>query len=90
VGKFYPVPFYEPMGYTGDIDSNRVDMTKQYAAGLHAYRDQQWDKAIELFQAALTLVSGDGPSKTMLKRCFEFKESPPGEGWNGSYTMKTK
>jgi adenylate cyclase len=90
VGKDEPVTIYEPMGYTGDIDSNRVDMTKQYAAGLNAYRNRQWDTAVELFQAALSLVSDDGASKTMLERCFEFKESPPGEGWNGSYTMRTK
>ncbi|HIJ55432.1 MAG TPA: adenylate/guanylate cyclase domain-containing protein [Deltaproteobacteria bacterium] len=90
VGRDEPVTVYELMGYRGDIDSNRMDMTKQYAAGLHAYRNQQWDKAVELFQAALSLVSEDGPSKTMLERCFEFKESPPGKGWNGSYTMRSK
>ena len=90
VGKEEPVAVYELMGYPEDIDALHVDMTKQYAEGLRAYRNRQWDSAIEFFQSALSLLSEDGPSKTMLERCAEYKQSPPPKEWNGSYTMWTK
>ena len=90
VGKDEPVTIFEPIGYEGDIDSSLREMTNQYTSGLKAYRNQQWDEAIELFQAALSLVSSDGPSKTMIDRCREYKESPPEKEWTGSYTMRTK
>ena len=61
-----------------------------YAAGLHAYRNQDWDKAIKLFNGALKIYPDDGPSNTMIDRSNKFKSNPPGKNWNGSYTVTTK
>ena len=58
--------------------------------GFSLYRQQQWDAAIEKFDAALNILPDDGPSKEMRGRCASYKIKPPPQDWNGSYTMKTK
>lgn len=63
---------------------------EKYTDGLYAYRNQDWGKAGSFFKAALELTPDDGPSKTMLLRCNEYKITPPPEDWDGSFTMKTK
>ncbi len=90
VGKAEPVTVYQILGYAGDIDDTLLKMAGLYAEGLHLYRQQRWDSAIEKFDAALNLSPDDGPSKTMKDRCTRYKEEPPPPNWNGSYTMKTK
>jgi len=90
VGKFYPVPFYEPMGYTGGIDRRIKEIVDRYQQGLNAYRKQDWDTAMVFFNAALEISPEDGPSKTLLARCRDFKINPPGKDWNGSFTMASK
>jgi len=90
VGKQEPVKVYELLGYPGDIDDRLRETVDRYHRGLYAYRDQDWDKAAEMFNAALALSPGDGPSQSMLLRCDEYREDPPGADWNGTYTMGTK
>jgi len=53
-------------------------------------KDRKWDDAISQFKMALTTDSNDGPSKTYVNRCNEFKASPPPENWDGVYVMKEK
>jgi len=90
VGKKEPVTIYQLLGYTGDVDDLAKKTNEHYAAGLHAYRDQDWDKSIDFFNAALKISPDDGPSNTMTDRCNKFKSNPPGKNWNGSYTVTTK
>lgn len=90
VGKAEPVTVYQVLGRSEDIDEEMLSMTDCYAKGLRLYRQQKWDVAIAQFKAALKIRPDDGPSKTMLARCAEYKVDPPATDWNGSYTMKTK
>ncbi len=90
VGKAEPVTVYQILGYAGDIDDTLLKMTGLYAEGLHLYRQQRWDSAIEKFDAALNISPDDGPSIEMKDRCTHYKKEPPSPDWNGSYTMKTK
>ena len=90
VGKKEPVTIYQLLGYTGDVDDLAKKMNEHYAAALHAYRNQDWDKAILSFKAALDILPDDGPSTTMIIHCNEYKADPPAENWNGSYTVTTK
>lgn len=90
VGKKEPVTIYQLLGYAGDVDDLAKKMNEHYAAGLHAYRNQDWNKAILSFNAALDILPDDGPSTTMINRCNEYKADPPAENWNGSYTVTTK
>lgn len=90
VGKQEPVKVYQLLGYRADIDDSLRETIDHYHKGLYAYRSQDWDSAMASFHAALLVSPDDGPSKTMLTRCEEFKSDPPDADWNGTYTMKTK
>jgi adenylate cyclase len=61
-----------------------------YEKGLTAYRKWDWDQAIKYFISALDISINNGPSKTMLARCNEFKTCPPEKDLNGAYTIKSK
>jgi adenylate cyclase len=90
VGRNEPVTIYELVGLHEEIDDGMRKTFDYYAKGLEAYRKSDWDLAIKHFIAALDVTINDGPSKTMLARCNDFKLNPPAKDWNGAYTIKTK
>jgi len=90
VGRKEPITIYELIGYPEDVNDKMRTTLELYEKGLAAYRIQDWDFAIKQFMSALDLSIDDGPSKTMLARCNEYKIDPPGKDWNGAYTIKTK
>jgi adenylate cyclase len=90
VGKEAPVGVYELLGYPGEIDDVQISVAEWYAKGLAAYRNRDWSEAIGHFSAALSANPHDGPSQTMLGRCRDFEGNPPGDNWNGAFTMDTK
>jgi hypothetical protein len=49
---------------------------------------EQFDNHLQ--KVGLTQISGEIPSKTMIKHCKEFKENPPGENWGRVYTASSK
>ncbi|RPJ15940.1 MAG: CHASE2 domain-containing protein [Desulfobacteraceae bacterium] len=90
VGRTKPVNIYELIGYAEDVDDRMRTTFELYQKGLEAYRKMDWDTAISHFISALDISINDGPSKTMLARCNEYKISPPGKDWNGAYTLTMK
>jgi adenylate cyclase len=89
-GKEAPVRIYELVGQTGQIDINTLQRIKHFEQGLAAYRNMQWDEAIERFNHVLSLDSEDVPAQIYIQRCQTYQEDPPPENWDGVYTMKTK
>lgn len=90
VGKAVPITVYQILGYQGSTDPGLLEIADTYTKGLYAYRNQEWNRAIIHFNAALDIVPEDGPSRTMLARCNAFKKTPPPNNWNGAYTMTSK
>ncbi|MCP3952663.1 MAG: adenylate/guanylate cyclase domain-containing protein [Desulfobacterales bacterium] len=90
VGKAVPINVYEILGYQGSTDSNLLAAADQYTKGLYAYRNQEWNRAIIHFNTTLDILPEDGPSRTMLARCNNFKKTPPPKNWNGASTMTSK
>ncbi len=90
VGKKEPVSVYQLLGYHGHVNENMLQTIAGYTDGLAAYRKQDWNRAIIHFNKALSSSPDDEPSRTMLARCNEFKASPPGKSWDGTYTMTSK
>ena len=72
------------------ISAEKQQVLELYNQGLQNYKLQKWDEAIGFFQKALDIMPDDGPSKLYKERCLEFKANPPGDDWDGVYTMKTK
>lgn len=90
VGKQEPVTIYQPIGYPEFNDEKVLKAVDFYHKGLDTYRKRDWSRAIKFFEATSKLMQNDGPSKTMLARCHEYKVNPPGKDWNGAFAMTTK
>ncbi len=90
VGKAEPVKIYELLGRAGQLTEVQSRLVTLYARGLAAYRRQEWTRAMADFEEALALIPEDGPSLTMLDRCRRFMETPPDDGWDGSFSLDTK
>lgn len=91
VGKEQPVRVYELLGLSeADVSDKKKKAVEIYLKGLAEYRAKKWDAAIELFKQALEVDPDDGPSRTYIDRCEDFKVLPPPENWDGVFVMKTK
>jgi len=66
------------------------EVLKYYNLGLTSYKQRKWDEAIKSFDMALQIDPDDGPSQIYLQRAQEYKVVPPGEDWDGVFTMTTK
>jgi len=90
VGKKEPIDIYELIGFTDEIDDATKTMVKYYAEALNAYRKQEWDNAIVLFEKAKSLFPEDKAILIMLQRCREFKSSPPSGKWSSAFKLTSK
>jgi len=88
-GKMLPVTIFELLDW-GRNESLHTERIVRFSEALTAYRRQQWDEAIELFQKIKARFPEDGPAETFIKRSHEFMEAPPEPDWDGVYAMKTK
>ena len=90
-GKTEPVQVYELLGLTErGMNDELLRVIELFRKGFEHYLKQNWDGAVNYFQQALTIRPEDNPSKTYIARCEFFKENPPGDAWDGVYSMKTK
>jgi adenylate cyclase len=86
VGREQPVRIYELLARAGTaLPKEQEKAYSSYAAGLEAYRQQRWDKALELFAESLAVWRGDGPSRILAGRCQEYQKTPPPEEWDGVF-----
>jgi len=89
-GKDKPVRIYELLSRKGELDPTKQKGYDLFAMGLEQYRKQQWQAAIDYFHQVLSLMPEDGPARTFIKRCEQFKQTPPETDWDGVYTLATK
>ncbi len=90
-GKNEPVKVYELMATTEKgLSDEMTRVVELFNKGFENYLQQNWDWAIKYFQQALSINEKDGPSLRYLQRCQDFRENPPGDDWDGVYTMTTK
>jgi class 3 adenylate cyclase len=82
-GTSEPQRLYEVFGRTGELDTPRSKLRDHFAAGLGAYRRQEWSEARAALEAGLALVAHDGPSRVLLARVIHFAEHAPSQDWNG-------
>jgi adenylate cyclase len=90
-GLVRPITIYESTAHYPDDVRNRLSkLAASYGEGIAAYRAQRWDQAIGCFEAALKRRPDDGPSRVYRDRCCYFRDHPPGEDWDGVWTMTEK
>lgn len=89
-GKKEPVRIFELLG-KGTASEDQQQFIQTFEQGLAHYKGQEWEKAIQLFEKVRTeLRANDFASTMYIQRCETMRENPPGEGWDGVYTMTTK
>jgi len=67
-----------------------VDALERFDNGFELFKAARFEEAKALFFGALSVMPDDGPSKAYARLCELYIKDPPGEGWNGVYSQKTK
>jgi class 3 adenylate cyclase len=78
-----PVPVYELLARSEELDPTIAQLRDRFEAGLNAYRHRQWSEAISNFQACLEIQPDDRPSQVYLQRIQQLSETPPPQDWDG-------
>ncbi|MBQ3644082.1 MAG: CHASE2 domain-containing protein [Candidatus Riflebacteria bacterium] len=89
-GKKEPVKVHELVCKIGDEPEGWFEKTELYDKAIQLHLERKWDEAIATFEEVLKLDPNDGPSKTYITRCNEYKVNPPPEGWDGRYILTHK
>ncbi|MDX1637514.1 MAG: adenylate/guanylate cyclase domain-containing protein [Balneolaceae bacterium] len=99
VGRTQPVNVYEITGLRDHLPQSTFDCVELFERGTQAYLEQDWERAIALFEQSAELEPHQpdenpyiktNPSLVYLDRCRKMVENPPEESWNGVYVMETK
>ena len=90
VGKSEPERIFELLGRNGEVAADRLHLRDAFAEALAAYRGQHWDAAEHGFKHCLSIFPDDPPSKIFLGRIAHFRDEPPGDDWNGVWTLTSK
>jgi adenylate cyclase len=89
-GRTQAVRIYELIGRAETaLVSAHDEALWAYAEALEAYRKGMWTEALALFHQALGLRPDDGPSRTLARRCREYRDAPP-EPWDGVFDQQFK
>ena len=90
-GKTEPVKVFELLGLMEKgISEQKKQAVQFFEKGMEHYLTLNWETAIKYFNQALSVDNMDNPSKRYIRRCEQFLNNPPGESWDGVYTMLTK
>ena len=74
-----------PIAYSGE------SFIEAFTGGLALYKKQQWDDALAIFDnIQKTVKPGDKASLMYIERCEAMRQNPPGDNWDGVFTMTTK
>lgn len=95
MGKNKAVHAFELISLKGELPPGYDKLLPAYEEALQLHRAQKWDLAIEAFKAAEVhedMFPGrkSNPCRTYLARIEQYKQNPPGDDWDGSYTLSTK
>ena len=87
-GKAIPVTIFEVMGRATDAGAEELRRKAEiFSSALQKYYASDFQAAQAEFE---TLKEHDATAEIYVERCALWREEPPPEGWDGSWTMKTK
>jgi len=90
-GKNEPVAVYELLAESrGEVSEAKLQALELFSTGLAHYQSRRFAEALALFEQALAADSKDEPSRTYIGRCRFFIAEPPGEDWDGVWTLTEK
>ena len=90
-GQDQAVSIFEALDYhTDETFPSMATVLEAFETGLSQYRQRNWRAAFTAFETALAENPGDGPSALYRERCKIYLTNPPGDDWDGVWTMQTK
>ncbi|HEY4128732.1 MAG TPA: adenylate/guanylate cyclase domain-containing protein [Gammaproteobacteria bacterium] len=89
-GKEKPVGIYEPLMHKDAVGKDMKSLLLRHKQALTAYRAQDWDGAEKEFFQLQQSNQGMPVYGMYLDRIAYFRSHPPGDGWDGVFTFKTK
>jgi adenylate cyclase len=94
-GKKVPVKVYELLAEKGKLDEQNRKAVEAFHEAQKLYFEQKWDLALEAFREAEKLEvmfpgRNTNPSAVFITRCEYLKQNPPGDDWDGVWTLTAK
>jgi adenylate cyclase len=89
-GKVEPVRIHELLSPLDELASVDADLRGEFAAGLTAYRAQDWDRAEQQFKQCLRLRADDRPTAVFVDRIRTMRANPPPTDWDGVWRFSHK
>jgi adenylate cyclase len=89
-GKDQPVKIHELIVRRSQASTEQKVRVEEFHAALADYRNRQWSRARQTFQAILEKQPQDGAAKLYVERCQTLEKNPPPDNWDGVYTLTTK
>ena len=90
VGKNEPLRVYELVSRAGERTPELAELHEIFAAGLTAYRAQDWQTATLRFAECLARKADDGPSRIFQYRVQILRATPPPPDWDGVWRHTEK
>ena len=95
MGKTEPAQVYELISETGKEPELYKKLLPAFHEALALYRNQNWSKTIEAFKASDDLEDmfpgrKTNPSRIYIPRCEHYMDNPPGDDWDGAWTLTSK
>ncbi len=75
------------------LTADQQKLLELYNNAMALYKQRKWQDAMAGFKEARKLEEdpeGMSPSKVYIERCEAYIKDPPGDDWDGVFTMKTK
>lgn len=93
-GKAQPVRIFELIGTkssgTLSAPADMLAVLPDFETGFRLYHERKFEEAVLAFTRALNTKPDDECSQLYIERCHDYQSTPPGDDWDGVYTMKTK
>ena len=89
-GRETPVKIHELLGREGEVDAAILAEKEAFEEALALYRGRDWEAAAAAFRALRERRPEAGLYRLFLERLARCREKPPGEGWDGVFTFKSK
>lgn len=90
-GKSNPVAIYELLGLKSDpLPDDRKQVIEHYHRARELYLQRKFAQAMGQFATVLEIDRHDRAAELHLERCHHWLTNPPGDGWNGAWTLTEK
>jgi adenylate cyclase len=89
-GKLEPVTLMLPLGVPGEVNQDKMIERDDFHRALDFYLDQSFTQAKPIFKALLQNGKMPVLYQAYVDRCDEFEKNPPGESWDGVFTLTSK